>query len=54
MKKVPDAKGGSKKRTESDRGIKQGEDAKKSEGSAGVKDKVCDTRLANECNSDVI
>ena len=41
MKSVPDAKGGSKKRIESDKGIKQGEDVKESEGTKGVDDKAC-------------
>jgi hypothetical protein len=54
VKSIPDAKGGSKKRIESDKGIKQGEDVKESEDSQGVEDKVCDAHFANECNSDVL
>jgi hypothetical protein len=45
VKKIPDAKGGSKKLMESEKGTKQGEDAKDSEDGEGVKDKVCNQRV---------
>jgi hypothetical protein len=52
VKKISDAEGGSKKRLESVKAIKQGEDVKGSKDGEGAKDKVCNIRRPIENDTD--